>query len=936
MKRASVVVGVLFPALWFAACTRRLPPPMASGSATDVLPAVVPSLAAAPEDPPAPPAPDAPPAPETPPAPPPAPDAGSAERLLDDARRAAIAESEKRKALLEETLAAARRARDAGSLEEARMLFGRARELDPTNVEAREGWAALSTDRPSTTGDFFERTRREEVVRREAAAAEVQSYLRRGRALEAQQDFEGAIREYRAALAIVSWYANQEAFGVTSDSLKDLIDNTRAKAELKTRAENAEQIQRAQAARELDLAREREERLGRIRAYFREADLAYRRQEYALARDHANQVLREDPTNQSALNLIEITREAEHQTTIQENKQKFDDEWKFVFLQLERDILPQVRPVEWPEDWGRTAGRRKARVVGEIEVAGEGESKAAILATLEAKRVKGLVFQEANLDQVVAYLRITTGLNFHITPKVRSGKFEDVKVSMGPLDDVTVRQVLDIVTSTNALKWEPRNGVVTIMLPEEVAGRLQQRFFDVKDLAVKIQSFRGTEIYLAPSNYTPPEPPELAEPAKILDETALTEMIKSTIDPESWAIEGAAADVKNGQLIAKNTPENLDEIARLLERLRENSGPLVHLEVRFLTVEDNFLRDVGVDVRGLGDNSQGVGAPGLGTNAPQDDVFFGTPANPQGVPLGIHPEPSSVGTAGDSGIFYNDGQDGAYQARVENLFDTVLGNPNVLMGTGGLAFQHTFLDDTQMEVILRAVQKSERLQTITAAQTTVWNTQRATMEVLNKVAYVADYDVEIAQAANIANPIIKNAIDGVVLDVKPIVSADRRYVTLELRPTVATLVRPIPTFTTSLSSNIATAPVVIQTPKLQKSTVRTTVTMPDGGTLLLGGLKFYESVDATSEVPILGQLPVISFLFSRKGRYVNRRNVIVLITATVVALEEMEPHVGYAPPVMPLNEWTPIAPAPDVPPCECPPPPDCPPPAPLCAPPGPR
>jgi type II secretory pathway component GspD/PulD (secretin) len=442
---------------------------------------------------------------------------------------------------------------------------------------------------------------------------------------------------------------------------------------------------------------------------------------------------------------------------------------------------------------------------------------------------------------------------------------------------------------------------------------MRVRYIDVKDLAVKIQNFRGTDIYLAPSNYTPPEPPELPEPAPIYPTDGLTETIKQVVDPESWN-DPATIDIKNGTLIVRNTQETLDKVEQLVEELRRNSGPMVSMEVRFITMEDNFLRDVGVDVRGLGDDSQGVGAPGLGPNQPMDDVFFGTAANPQG-----------SGTGNDAGIYFDDGQDGAYQGRVENLFDSVLGTATTLLGTGGLSLQHTFLDDTAVEVILRAVQKSERLQQITASKLTVYNTQRATVEVLNKVAYVADYDVEIAQAANIANPVIRNVVDGVVLDVKPVVSANRRFITLELRPTVATLVRPIPTFSTSLASNIAAAPVVIQIPRLQKSQVRTTVTMPDGGTLLLGGLKFYEQVDAVSEIPILGQIPVLGFLFSRKGTYTARKNLIVLITANIEVLEEQEPKGEYTPPPTP-EPFVPVTVPEDLPDFTapmCPQPPPC-------------
>jgi Flp pilus assembly secretin CpaC/tetratricopeptide (TPR) repeat protein len=865
----------------------------------------------------------APPGPGQPPPPP----SSDAERLLGEAGRVAQVEAEKRQVLLRAELDAARASMEAGDVEAARAAYGRALELDPANAEAREGWRNLSGDRDASVSDFFDRARREETVRQEAAAAEVRAYLDRGRALEAQEDFEGAIREYQNALAIVSWYANQEAFGVSSDGLRDTIDRVRAKAEARARAQREDQIRRAQVERERDLLREREVRLGRIRGYFTQADLAYHRGEYATAREYARAVLRDDPSNMDARRLVELSLEAEHVALQRENLRRFDEEWKRVFLALEEATLPQVQPVVFPDNWLTEIARRRPLVVGDAGPVGDEESQAAILATLEAKRVKGLLWEDQNLDQVTSYLRTVTGLNFFVTPKVRAGRFEEVKVTIGPLDDVSVRELLDLVTTPWDLRWHVRDGVVEIALKEEVSGAIRVRHLDVKDLAVTIQNHRGTDIYLAPSSYTPPEPPELPEPAAIYPIDSLVETIKATIEPTSWE-DPAGIEAKNNILIVKNTSDVIAQVERLLAELRANSGPMVSIDVRFITVEDNFLRDVGVDVRGLGDDSGGVGAPGLGTDRPNDDVFFGSVASPTGAPFGVRPEPASVGTSNDSGIFYNDGADGAYQGRIENLFDTLLGNPDVLTATGGLSLQHTFLDDIQLEVILRAVEKSERIQQIRAAQLMMFNTQRATLEVLNKIAYVADYEVEIAQAANIANPVIQYVVEGVVLDVKPVVSADRRFITLELRPTLAELVRPIPTFATSLASGpgpVSTnSQVIIQTPKLRKSSVRTTVTMPDCATLLLGGLMFYEEVNDTAEVPFLSKLPIVSFLVSRKGRYVNRRNLIILLRACVVALEEQEPMSEFVD-LPPLEPFVPIRTVPECP-TECPTPIVCPPP----------
>jgi type II secretory pathway component GspD/PulD (secretin) len=168
----------------------------------------------------------------------------------------------------------------------------------------------------------------------------------------------------------------------------------------------------------------------------------------------------------------------------------------------------------------------------------------------------------------------------------------------------------------------------------------------------------------------------------------------------------------------------------------------------------------------------------------------------------------------------------------------------------------------------------------------VFNTARANIAVMNQVAYVQDFDVEIAQAASIADPIIKVVEDGVVLDVHPVVSADRRFVMMELRPTVATLKRPIKEVATTLGSQNS---VTIQLPELDIQRVKTTVPMPDGGTVMLGGLKVSEKQDIRSGVPILNKIPVLRFLFERKGHYAANQKLLILITATIVIPQEHEP-----------------------------------------------
>ena len=59
--------------------------------------------------------------------------------------------------------------------------------------------------------------------------------------------------------------------------------------------------------------------------------------------------------------------------------------------------------------------------------------------------------------------------------------------------------------------------------------------------------------------------------------------------------------------------------------------------------------------------------------------------------------------------------------------------------------------------------------------------------------------------------------------------------------------------------------------------------------VLLGGLKASDKQDQHSGVPILNKIPIVSFLFDRKGNYVSNRKLLVLLRANIVIPQESEP-----------------------------------------------
>jgi len=793
-----------------------------------------------------------------------------------------------------------------GELEGARKQYRRVLLLDSGDEDARTQFRKISQElgeRVPVAEDVVDRESDRISARRQQTAVELNRRLRQARVAEENGDYGTAIRKYEETLNILNWYKYQTGFPVTSEQARAYIERAKAQQQLEEDRQTAEDIDAIKKQQEVMRKREKEEDVRRMKVFLRMASDAYDRGDYDLAISHAQKVQAMDPQNRSAQKLIRIAQESKYVSDRNDIRERFNDEWRTMMEEIEHRALPHPEILRFPDSWDEVS-RRRPKTTGTRGLSAPDPRADQIRNTLAGTPVFEIDWKagDITLGGAIQYLRSVTGLNFVLSQKVKEEK-ADTEIEL-KVDNVSVTQVLDLIAEPNEMAWKIRNGVVMILGKDEAVDKPVLQFYDVKDLVAKISDFPGQEINLVPSKYQPPEEMEELEPTSPFEVDALIEVIKQTVEPESWdTIEGADIQPKNNVLVVRTTQEVHGKIGRFLTDLRKNTGLLISIEVRFMLAEDRFLRDVGVDIRGLGDQTGGVGLPGLGMATNFDDSFAGSPANPQGAPLGVIPEPSSIGTSRTPGAFYGDGTDGEYKGRVENLFDFLLNfdDRGQAVATaqeggfrgansGGLSFQHVFLDDTQLEVILRAVEKTERIEEISAPRLTVYDTQRANVSVMTQNSYVQDFDVEIAQAAAIGDPIVQTIRDGIILDVRPIVSADRRFITMELRPTVADLVRPIPTFLTSLATG---PPVVIQVPEIEISRVRTTVTMPDGGTLMLGGIRFFRDMVAESGVPVLSKIPILSFFFSRKAKQIQRRNLLILIKAEVVVPEEHAPSLGF-------------------------------------------
>ncbi len=798
---------------------------------------------------------------------------------IDDAAQRAQLMRERQQFLSDQYIAQGDALLDQADLEGALAAYSNALEVMPSSETARERLRrvqALMGDRFQEAEDFLQDAYEIEVVKRTQARLESEQLTLDGDNYMRLGDYDKAIEAYRRAETILRYNPL-----IASPTLDEQIVSQKLATAVRLAEEKRLQDEQTQADETRRLREQREEesrdyRTNKLRTLYTEANNAFHREQYGVAESLAEQILVYDPGNEHAQELRDIARAARHQKRAETTARDYRENWIRTFDELHQMGVPQNQTLEFDFlRWREIRDRQPYAFTAEdtAEVADKEE----ILARLSETRVParfGAEGEGAPLEEVAAYLQNVSGVNFVISAKVRDELDDEEKSILLNLPERSILSLLNIITEVRPnLRWKIEHGVVKFVTAEELTGNQILKMYEVRDLIRPITDFPAREININPSGDVPEVQEDLeAREALVITEDALDTLIRDNIAPESWDADPAnSLRISNGTMVVNQTPEVQTQIQTLLDDLREATGIMVDIQARFLKVEDNFLEDIGVDFRGLG-------APGKGTNA-----FF----NDYGNPTAQQTLGQEIGTDDSLGAFLDEGNDGDIRARTENLFDTFLGDEDVLTGSGGLQFQWTYLNDLQLEMILTAVAKSERVELVTAPKVLVFNTARSNLSVMNQIAYVQDFDVEIAQAASIADPVINVVQDGVVLDVRPVVSADRRFITLEMRPTVAELQRPIRTFTTSLG--VSGNSVTIQLPELEISRVRTSIPMPDGGTVLLGGMKIHESQELESGVPILNKIPLISFFFQRQGTFVTNRKLLILLKAQIVIPSEHEP-----------------------------------------------
>ncbi|MCA8956470.1 MAG: hypothetical protein KDC87_10380, partial [Planctomycetes bacterium] len=659
---------------------------------------------------------------------------------------------ERERFLIQKYLSDARRARADSKPQLAMAFLLEAEKLDPANREVLRELQSLRAEsgQAAGTANTFDKAMQDrQKIQQQAARARVEAYLQQGKELLRASNFDLAIQQFRAAklqieaLPWVNW--------------KPLEDQTRGllnDAEAKRTAYESEMVDAQQAAaRQKTMeaeARERARITAKVNKLIQTAEKAFVVRRFKEAQHLAELALSEDPGNPLARDLYNASSKSMRAAF----KEQYFREKAIEYLrnrEAREDLLnPQTEVMRVNGSTWARAVRRGGQKLPSIALDPEDAATTKRVAETEIGRMSFKPDGNGPYQEAFKVLATQSRVTIIVTnegKEVITG--EDLKLDLDLVTPMTLKNMLNLMCGkSEKLAWTIRNGVVLITNKTKAGGDNVLVTHDIRSLIFPTTAFLPASISNLPTGDSESTVPrtggESDEKVALIEMDTLVSQIKAATGTGYWDGEsGASIDqVDGGYLLIKANPKMQHEVAKFLADMVRISTAVVTVETKFLTINENFLQEVGVDFRGTG------GAGNKGTVAPLDDLSNGLQTNASA-------GRDNSGTADPaasplSGFFYDDGGDGDYRGRTENFFTDRLGR--ILTPTGGLTAAWTYLNDLQVNMIFRAVEKSESAQLVNAQTVTVLNNNRANVSVINQTSYVRDFDVEVAQASFIADP----------------------------------------------------------------------------------------------------------------------------------------------------------------------------------------
>jgi type II secretory pathway component GspD/PulD (secretin) len=690
------------------------------------------------------------------------------------------------------------------------------------------------------------------------------------------------------------------------------------------------------AQREKDRVQKQQKMDGEIARLMQDYAQLMKEGKFANAHTVAMQAHDLDPDNPSvyaALYQSNVQMQVQHNDAVEERKQRMFDEF------LDDDPGPIVSMKKpWIFDISNKDKLRKRAGIDHITSDLRDAVEKKIARAVDERKVT-VNFNNTPLYEAVRDLKaLVDDINivFDETALQEEGIRKDQPLSLS-VNGMTLRSLLNILLNNAKLTWVIQNQTITITTETHAKGNRVTATYYVADLVVPVDNhpslqglakdaewmaaanhwarggvtYSGTQPYPNPYGLPPGTPvgsptgpggqvntlggSQVPKPAsgQTIDEL-LIRLITSTIAPDTWSSQGGKGTIQYYPLglaliVGQQTLDIQEQIVDLLQALRRLQDLEVAIEMRLVSVSEAFFERIGVDfsmnilhgsTRFEPELLSGNFRPAQLINQFRPSNFWSglTPAGTftpdLGVPIATHSFDFGIPPFG--------------------------GYPGTIGADGGLSLGLAFLSDIQVFMFMEAAQGDRRTNIMQAPKITVFNGQTANITVGDELYFLTSIDAINANGQLVFQPTQTPAFYGVAMVVTPVVSADRRFVRLNLNPNLRNLV----------SATVPLLPVQQQVPQLffdnisppqpvlfqnffqqpggATISLNTTVVVPDGGTVLMGGLKTL--VEARNEFgpPVLSKIPYLSRLFKNVGYGREAQSLMIMVTARIIINEEEE------------------------------------------------
>jgi len=782
----------------------------------------------------------------------------------------------------------AKQAEKSGNDQEALSQYTQAVDLDPTNTDAVQGRDRLLAKMgraPANGGATLTRTQQQIAQIISAINYKFGTALDQAQKDTAANQFAAAEDDIQNAQAA----RDEDPTVFNADDLRRMdariqtarLDLQRAKADY-DRSQSQERAANVAVEQTHAEQQELERRHRNVAAYIKLSRAQIEQQNYAAALGVLDQILTIDPQNDYALGIRQFV---EDKAIIQEQRhyrEEFDYNLAKSLNRAQETEIPYEDIYRFPENWPDVSTLRD----NELKNSNTSKEDQAVQALLD-HRLPTVQLPQVPLADAIDFLRDITSANILVNWKALEADGIDKQSTQVTvtLHDVKFSKVLDIILQEaggGKLAYTIDEGVITISTADELNKAVVTRVYDITDLLInpnfdpKIQNATGGAAQVTggagggggggQTLQSSSTATTATREQQLMD---IRRKIENTVEFSTWKDNDpngyGQIDDFNNQLIITQTSDVHNKIANLLAQLREAQAVQVSIETRFLTVSRHFIDDVGVNLSLTFNNNNAAGtnnwSPISITNATSS--FTASPSTGLPGSLGLTPEPGGL----------------------------------ALSGTYGL------LDDFTVGLFVSAVEASKRLSVVHAPRVTLQNGQGATMYQLTFIPYVGGLNTTVATGAAIAAPIIDYATDGVLISIeRALVTADHKYVTLDIDPELDSFLG----FTTFQFESVSTTPVntgtttvvgpggftppslSVQEATEQRTEVRTRVTVPDGGTLMLGGVTIAGEINEEAGVPGLSKIPFLKRVTTNASESNDEQVLLILVKPTILINKEIE------------------------------------------------